>query len=296
MTETLKIEKEHIKAPVVEPGGTAIVLQRHERYQRDRNALDSGSIFEEDAETAKERSLEFFREVLSQDSAEAPTYIMFVSSDTQYNGMGRRSLETGQVAQEACAEALTEAGLEPAQRIINLNPAFKTRKSRAMARDGGDHDIRPFRKLREPDIFDAPGYVDFLRDKYGKEDGPGTGISKAAWAAHEADTEKEAREEFGAEGVHEITGRTRRSLEVFQEYARRFHKTNPEARLIIWATTHYDTISPLIKDSTGIPLTEYLPVDYGGGIVVNLPPDQEATVNIDKHVVNLKLGRTALKS
>ncbi len=55
-----KIEKEDIKPPVIEPGGTAIVLHRHERYQRDRDAENAGSLFAEDAEAAKRRYEDFF--------------------------------------------------------------------------------------------------------------------------------------------------------------------------------------------------------------------------------------------
>ena len=195
-TKIPELSKEDIKSPLLEPGATAIILQRHERYDRDRAAERSGSLFEEDAQAAKDRMVEFFNDVLDhEDNGES--IFLFTSSDTQYNGKGYRSLETAQIAQDAAIEVLTAHGIDPVSRIINLSPDFRTDQFVATGQD-----VRPMPKLREPDIFETPAYVKHLKDKYGTEDGPGGGLSKQAWAAHEADAEQDVREELGGEGVH----------------------------------------------------------------------------------------------
>jgi hypothetical protein len=149
--------------------------------------------------------------------------------------------------------------------------------------------------LREPQIFDTPAYVDHLRQKYGAEEGAGTGISTGAWAAHEMDSEKEIREETGAEGVYTMLDRTKQGISVLARYAAAFHEANPDKRLIIWATSHYDTISPLVKDATNTEFSEYLPVDYGAGVVMNIEPgSREVGLTAQAQRVVLPLGQRAI--
>jgi hypothetical protein len=286
-----KIEKADIRVPELAPGGSAIILQRHEAYQRNRGAENSGSILPEAAEVTLKNDKEFFKQLLEQESDGAETMILFVSSDTQYAGAGRRSLETAQLALDAASEVMADAGIDPASRIVNLSPAFKTNRF-----EPTDQDIRPIPQLREPQIFDGdPRYIEYLREKYGAADNSGGGLSIAAFTAHEADLEAAMREEYGAEGVHDIIDRTKKSVELFTKYAHWFHHHNPNKRLIIWAATHYDTISPLVKDATGTPLTEFIGVDYGGGVTIEVPPEStEATLTTRTLKTTLKLGGKAV--
>jgi hypothetical protein len=291
-TNILRIEKEDIAAPVIEPGGTTIVLQRHERYNRDSLAEDAGSITEEAAEDAYRRALTFYEDVLDQETNGAETTLFFVSSDTQYAGKGYRSLETADVAQQAATAALEARGIDPAARIINLNNAFKTDRH-----EPTNQDVRPIKHLREPQIFDKPEYVSHLRDKYGAEEGPGTGMSPRAWAMHEADAEKDIRESLGAEGVYDVVDRTKKAISIFERYSSIFHANNPNKRLVIWADSHYDTISPLVKDATGASFEDHVPVDYGAGVVMNIAPDShEVILTAQSQEVALKLGRDAMNA
>lgn len=294
MTEMLipKVEKEDIKVPHLESGETTIVFQRHEEYDRDRKSDNAGSLFPEAADAARERYNEYFRELFSQDT-DSETMLFFVSSDTQYAGKGRRSLETGQLAQDAAAVVLEEMGIDPSERIININPNFNTWRS-----DETDQDIRPDRHIVEPDIFNTPQYVEFLRDKYGSKEGdPGKGISQKAWAMHEEDADAEVREEMGAEGVYDVIDRTKKSLRHLSRYASLFHKSNPDKKLLVWASSHYDTISPLVKDATGADFGEYLPVDYGGGVLIELGKGEaEPQLEAQNQSVPLALGRVATKN
>lgn len=305
MSEKLipQIEKADIVAPEIPEGGTAIVLQRHERYQRDRDAEDAGSIFPEDAEQTRANDEAFFEEVLSEEG-DSETMFFFVSSDTQYAGRGRRSLETAQLAQDAAVAVMERMGIDPKTRIINFNPDFRTN-----GHEETGQAIRPDRKLREPKIFDeSPDFVEALGRKYNPPevqadiDARRTDVklSPQAFAAYEADVPEvaELREEHGAEGVHDILDRTKRSIRTLERYARVFHSANPGKRLVIWGASHYDTISPLVKDATGTEFDEFVPVDYGAGVVINVPPKGEGETMLEAQGqrVALDLGRRSVDS
>ncbi|HEU5005080.1 MAG TPA: hypothetical protein VFT49_03275 [Candidatus Saccharimonadales bacterium] len=306
------IEKEDISPPKIEAGGTAIVLQRHEKYDRDRSSERSGSVFEDAAEAAKERALAFFKELLSNEDPNSPTYVFFGSSDTQYNNKGRRSLETAELAQQACIEVMESLGINPAERILNLNTNHSLKKFDSN-QQGQDLNIRPIIKLREPNIFgdhdnhrlggidkEAAAksgdrrYFDYMIQKHGSEGDEAW--TPEVWAIHEKDGEEEKRRELGAEGVYDILDRTKRALAGLARYSEAFHDKNPEAKLLLWVTSHYDTISPLVKDAQGISLKgdEYLKVDYGGGVVINLPKGGETVLEARSQKVPLAIGRVAV--
>lgn len=61
------------------------------------------------------------------------------------------------------------------------------------------------------------------------------------------DVEKVERLKTGAEGQQVSIYRTKKSLYILERYARVWHANNPGKKLVIWATSHYDTVNPLIK-------------------------------------------------
>ena len=302
--EKIKITKEDLKAPTLDTDGTAIVFQRHEKYDRRIDSETSGSLTPESAQEAYDTAEEFFTDLFEQGNA-YDTMILFTSSDTQYNNNGHRSIETADQAQRAAIDALLAANLNPNEHIINLNPNFKTKRFKTT-----DSTIRPMKSIREPQIFDqSPDYVAHLQEKYGAaEEIEGldgemrrVGLTPKAFDAHESDREKEKREELGAEGVYDILDRTKKGINLQERYAEWFHTTNPGKRLVIWSASHYDTISPFVKDATETPFTEFVPVDYGAGIVISIPPrSKETTVEINKQTIALKkrvspsLGKSSL--
>jgi hypothetical protein len=298
-----KIEKSDIVAPEIPEGGTAIVLQRHERYQRARDAENAGSIFPEDAELTRANDEAFFDTVLSEEG-DSETMFLFISSDTQYAGKGRRSLETAQVAQDAAVAVMERKGIDPKTRIINFNPDFRTN-----GHDETGQAIRPEKKLREPKMFDeTPDFVKELGKKFNPPnvqaeiDAQRTDVqlSPQAFAAYEADDPEvvKMREQHGAEGVYDILDRTKKSIRVLERYAQAFHASNPGKRLVIWGASHYDTISPLVKDATDTEFDEFVPVDYGAGVVINVPPkgEGETTLEAQGQRIALDLGRRSVKS
>lgn len=279
-----KVEKTDIQVPHLEKGSSAIIFQRHEKYDRDNTSETAGSLLEEDARAAFERYITFFEDLLANDTADSETMILFTSSDTQYADKGYRSMETAQLAEDAAIAVMNRLGVDPLKRIINLNPDFKTDSFEATGQS-----IRPDKKVREPQIFDNLGYVNFLKEKYG-------GLNPQAWGAHEIDAEKAKREEFGAESVFEMLDRTKKSIAIMERYARVFHANNPNKKLIIWTASHYDTISPLVKDATNTNFEEHLPVDYGAGVVIELGSDSSPILKAQGQKVKLQLGNNALKS
>ncbi len=284
--QTYAIEKEDIKVPNLSKGESAIVFQRHGKYERDKASPSSGSITEDAVEDLSADGKAFFDELLSSEQSPGDVMVFFVSSDTKY-GKGYRSMETAQIAEDTAIEAFRAAGLDPSKQIINLSPDFKTN-----AFDKTGQAVRPDAKIHEPEFLDNRGYVQFLKDKYSD----GEILTPKAWAMHEMDTDKEVREEHGAEGVHDIVERTKKSLAILERYARIFHANNPGKKLIIWAASHYDTLSPLVKDATGTDFGDYLPVDYGAGITIELKNGQTPTFEVAGERVALSLASAAAKA
>lgn len=259
------IEKEDIEASPPDVEGTAIVLQRHGEYERTEDNPRIGSLTPEGSEDVYASAETFFEKVFSgiPEEERKNVDILVLASDTQYQDGGRRSVETAERVIRAISETLEEFGLDQSQ-LLN--------GSGNISGDGGP---RISERLREPQMFnDSPDFVEFLKREYGDRD-------KSFWIAFEEDAEKEARERMGAEGPDEIVDRTKREVDVLSRYSRAYHHKHPEKRLIIWAATHYDTISPYAKREILGEDKEYpLGVDYGAGIVMKIDPEGNKTVKI----------------
>lgn len=299
------VERHDIVAPKLDVGGSAIVFQRHEKYDRSKGMDTTGSIIGEGIEETRERDRQFFREVLSDEDG-GETMVLFVGSPTQYAGGGHRSMETAQLAEDAAIEVMQGMGLDPSKRIINLNDQFNTGRF-----DKTGQDIRPMRGIEEPRMFDAnPAFVDALGRQF-NSDATNADIEARrtdvkldpqAFGAYEADEPgvKELREQFGrdgkpVEGVYDILDRTNMSLRTLERYSRIFHAKNPDKKLVIWVASHYDTISPLVKDATGQSFDTYVPVDYGAGVVIEIAPGgkEDPLLRTKQGQVLLNLGRKA---
>ncbi len=274
-----KLFKEDIQPKPAQVGSTQIVLQRHGLYERDKHSEIVGSLPPESAQAEYEAAFNYFDAYLSSLSEEerSAVEILVVASDTQYFSGGRRSLETATLAQRAAEEVLRKYGL-PEDKIINNT-----------GRLNGEGNPRTMPKLREPNfINESPDFLDFMLDKYG-------GINLEFWVAFEEDHHKDIREQMGAEGPDDIADRTAFTIRVLARYAAAFHRANPGNRLIIWGSTHYDTISPFVKrDIFGESKEKQLFVDYGGGLTIDIDPAGHATTELGgrKYTVRTKKERT----
>ncbi len=277
-----KIEKTDIKPGQIEAGGTEIVLQRHYRYIRDPEDPNTGSIAPEVAAGGRANAVDFFQSTLEQipEGERDSVHVLLLASDTQYNDNGRRSYETGATVQDAAEEVFKENGL-PRENVINTTGRLRSLEGK----EGGP---KPMPRLREPNfINESPEYFQFL---LGKHDGQ---MDIPFWVDFENDTYKAEREAMGAEGPADIADRTTTTVEGLARYANRWHKANPGKRLIIWAASHYDTISPYVKREVfGVPNSEELMVDYGAGIRIDIDAKGKAKTEIagENYEVSLTKG------
>ncbi len=260
-----KIEKETIDNSVPELGGTKIVLQRHAKYDRSVGSDSVGSLTREGAEDTYQQSIAAFEEMLSGLSDEEKTSLAFLvlASDTQYAGGGRRSVETAEMVIKGLKDTFAKYGLAE-QQLLNVSGNFSNNDKPRLTPD-----------LGEPKMFEnSPEFVSFLKEKYGD-------LTIDFWRAFEEDKEKETREKLGAEGPDEIVERIKLVINVLSRYSRLYHKNNPNHRLIIWAVTHYDTISPFVKrELYGVEKDFKLEVDNGAGISINIDPEGNSAVPI----------------
>lgn len=260
-----KIERTDLKPHPIDKGETEIVAQRHGRYVRERDDARVGSLTEEAVADEKAEARAYFESLLAQipEDERDTVDVLFVASDTQYFDGGRRSLETGSLALEAATEVFGEQGI-PTSNIHNARRELK-----------GDGAPRTMQELREPNMLnDSPDFLQYMLDKYG-------GVNLDFWTAFEEDKEVEKRLETGAEGPDDIADRMHHSMDVLARYAKFYHHEHPNRRLVIWAATHYDTISPFVKrDVFGVGKEQQLLVDYGAGITIDVDKEGNATTEI----------------
>lgn len=250
-----RIEKSDIEPLPIKVGETEIVLQRHGVYERSADSPIIGSLTEKGAEDVYNISRNFFRSLFEGIPQEERSNldILVIASDTQYRGGGRRSVETANKVMEAIREELKQFGMNDSQ-LLNTSGKYRS-----------DEGPRTMPDLREPQMLDnSPEFVAFLKDKYGD-------LSKEFWLAFEGDIERETRQAMKAEGPDGITDRIKHVIEVLRRYSRMYHAKHPEKRLIIWAATHYDTISPYVKrEIIKAGKDAALGVDYGAGISIHV--------------------------
>jgi hypothetical protein len=271
------IERSDIEPHAIATGETEIVLQRHGKYARKSEQGELGSLT--DVASEKAAAAEYFSKFLEQlpEDERQSVDILFVASDTQYRGAGKRSLETAIVAQEAATEVLEEQGAS-GSRILNVTNDLR-----------GDGGPRPMPKMREPQMFTkSPDFVKFLEDNYDAD------MGLKFWIAFEEDLEKDTREQMGAEGPDEIADRMGFSVRALARYAQAYHNSNPDRRLVIWADTHYDTISPFVKrDVFGVGKEAQLLVDYGAGITIDIDSEGKAKTELGGKEYEVPLAKAA---
>lgn len=257
-------------------GGTLIIVQRHERYVRDLADPSAGNLTPEGKERVFEQTRETFKSILGGVPEEelSGVNVLVVASDTHFHGKpeyGQRCMDTAQQVIKGLQEVLVENSLSKDQ-VLNEHRKESLGRSRFR---GGKGQPRPASRLREPKMFnESPNFLQFLRDRYDNwED---------LMFAFEEDRHREVREGMQAEGPWEIADRLGSFIDVLRRYSQAYHVKNPNKRLVIWVATHFDLISPYIKKYlSDQPKTDSLPVNYGGGFCINVPPSgEEATASI----------------
>lgn len=260
----------------IEKGETRIILQRHEKFDRDRESVVAGHLTEEGVDDGHVDSARRVENLIEQtpESERDELYFLVLSSDSVFI-KGARSLETAEIVTEELSKSLEKYNVNP-DNILNNSHKYSGSKK-------GEPRITP--NLREPGIFEEPlDFLKFMKDKYPD--------MKDFWVAYETDVEKDKRKELGAEGPEEMADRINKFMGVLNRYSSAFHKSNPNSRLVIWNTSHYDTISPWFKkyvmheSATG----KYLPVEYGAGVSISINNEKgEAKTLFNGKEVDLKI-------
>ncbi len=257
-----KITSADLHLEIPGPEETAIVLQCNARDNRNPEVpIPLGALMPEAAEALRRNTIEILRNGLASLSPEQKKQVDFlvVAGDSVLGALEpelkssgqpyKRAVDSAQEVLKAIEACIDEYGLDRTQ-LLN-------KSGKPIELSSG--------KLRDLLIFDdSPEFVQFMRDKYGTK--------KEFWVAYEDDVEKETREALGAEGPREIAERIRGYLRVLANAFDFYHRKHPERSVIVWAVTHYDSISPFVKSQTGMKMTDYLGVDKGAGIVVRLKP------------------------
>ncbi len=246
-------------APLISQNQTQLIFQRHCNYDRMNGGLHEDSI------DVQKAVVNAFLANLPLDSLNE-TYFLFTASNTVSNPNFKRCVETTKIAMDMTKSFLQDKHL-PASHIINLNASSNYKQS-----------IHESSKLTEPKMLtDNTGYAEFLQEKH-------NGMNIDFWIDFEEDLSKEKREELNAEGPDQIVDRSLRYIFALQRYASLFHLQYPHSRLIIWNGTHYDLISPLVKQRIlNWPKSSIVNVDYCGGISLILEDYNEIIASVNGH-------------
>ena len=208
--------------PMIDYNENQIILQRHCAYKD--GSLKPSSVDDQiDVVTS-------FIDGLDKDDLNN-TYFLFTASNTTSEPDFKRCVETTTIAMEMIRRYLISNNIDESN-IINLNDnhSFKGK-------------IKETDKLTEPGMFtDNTGFFEYLKEKYGDLELP-------FWIAFETDSEKDMREKLGSEGPDEIVERGVKYIEILNRYSDYFYNAHPNSKLFIWAGTHYDLISPLVKQT-----------------------------------------------
>ena len=227
---------------LAQPNQTQLIFQRHCNYNRANDSLIEDSIQQQI------KIVKSFIKSLPLDNLN-DTYILFTASNTTSNINFKRCIETTNIAMELIKEFFQKNNI-PVNHIINLDENVNYKNS-----------VHESKSLTEPKMFtDNTGYLEFLKTKH-------NGINKDFWIDFEEDLSKEKREMLNAEGPDQIVNRTTHYIAALQRYSSSFHLKHPNSRLIIWNGTHYDLISPLVKQKIlNWEKSAIVNVDYCGGI------------------------------
>lgn len=235
---------------------TQIVFQRHSNYDREEGIL---------LDTEKTLAIDnlYFDTLLSNlnEEEKQKLYILFIASPTTGNKGLMRAYDTTEIARIMAEDKFMNNGIPKTNIVNNIKFDSLTKKDK---------------DLVEPNMFiDRTGYFQYLSNKYG-------GINKDFWMAFEEDLEKQYRLSIAGEGPDEIVDRALHYLSFMRNYADYFHKKNTNSRLIIWSGTHYDLISPLIKQLVlKLDKKDYVGVDYNSGITINITKEGKFITSID---------------
>ncbi len=246
--------------PLINQNQTQLIFQRHCDYDR-----SNGNLIPESVNYQKQVIESFINELKTNFTLYdlQNTYFIFTSSNTISNNF-KRCVATTNIAMELIKQYLQENQIST-NHIMNLNDNLNYKGS-----------IHESKHLTEPQMFtDSTGYFEFLKEK-------NQGVNLDFWIDFEEDLSKDKREELNSEGPDQIVERAVYYINILQRYANYFHLKHPNSRLIIWNGTHYDLISPLVKQRIlNWEKSDIVKVQNCGGISFVLSESKEIIANVN---------------
>lgn len=235
---------------------TQIIFQRHCAYDKEKGCLLDKSVDEQKI------IVKNFLNLMSADLEN--TYFLFSASNTSSSSEFKRCVDSINIAMELVRNYYAENGIST-NHIMNLND-----------RSNYNSSVHESRYLTEPGMFtDQSGFLEYLKNKY-------DGINLDFWIDFEEDLSKQKREQFGSEGPDEIVQRSLHYINVLERYSEFFHAKYPDSRLVIWNGTHYDLISPLVKQRVlNIEKSGYVGVENCGGISLIIDSAGKISSNVN---------------
>lgn len=247
--------------PMINQNQTQLIFQRHCNYDR-----TNGTLIPDSVDYQKEVIESFINSIKKTFTLYdlQNTYFLLTASNTTSSNNFKRCVETTNIAMGLIRQFLQENNV-PASHIINLNEKSNYKGT-----------IHESKQLTEPQMLtDSTGYFEFLKEKH-------NGINLDFWIDFEEDLSKDKREELNSEGPDQIVERAIYYINMLQRYSNYFHMKHPNSRLIIWNGTHYDLISPLVKQRIlNWEKSDIVNVQYCGGISLVLNENNEVIANIN---------------
>jgi hypothetical protein len=248
--------------PKLLDGESAVIIQRNAHITKSDKELSEKAAAE--AKSVAHDTLLTYLQSLTSDEQKGVDVVV-VGSDPWIGIHGADHPES-QRSLLTAKEAL--AGIKTAMKSLDLDEKQLINTTAVRGRGVVEvSEIKPFQKLN-----DWPELYEFYKDKAAE-----TGKDLEALFDYEA--YKDEREHLGVEGHHELATR----IEHFMSFSRgsaNYHEHHKKRRLIFWAVTHFDTITPYLARILAHPAEHSMlvPVDYLGGIVLHISTDQTATV------------------
>lgn len=267
--EILKEKEIHPEVPNV-PWETLILLQRHSRYDSsvprdlknitDREREICGHLTEQGIKETEEITRERLEKILAENPEE--TDFLIVSSPTfWYNlpELGQRAIETSEVIVKTIIDELKKRGLSKEQ-LLNLSGKFK-----------GDF-ARPEQRLQETQLFQVPPFEKFMLKKYG-------GMGGDFWDAYSADVDREKRKELGAEGSVDIANRVNRVMTIVARFAKMYHETHPDRKIVVWMVSHGEDLEPFIQRNYGVKPDEFI-ANYNEAVSISVDDEGNGILHV----------------
>lgn len=258
--ESLTSKNIHVDLP--ERGGSLIILQRNAPT---RGKKISSNAAKQTRMLAKEIITKFLESL--NDSDRSSIDMLVVGSDPRI-GVDNEAHPESLAALETAEEV--RLGIQETMRLCGLKDAQFLNTTAVPG--GGIVEISEIKGWLP--IKDSPELFEFFKNKAVQ-----TGEDIAT--LYETDAYKEERENLGVEGAKDITTRMEHFLS-FSRGSTNYHAAHPNRRLIFWAVTRFDTITPYLRTILAHPAecSEIIPVEHLGGITLKIKADHTATVTI----------------